>query len=145
MRGLAAPGPVGRLQLWRFDRRLDRIWRRGQVEQVLSAVRARAGTTPVASARIVAADPVCMAEITWLDGFAVRLRSCHPGAVAGLARLLDDGRAVTVSRAVRSGPVWSLDFSLGDRSFPLLAGVITLAPGGGDGDRLVAPLVPQTA
>jgi hypothetical protein len=145
MRGLAAPGPVGRLRLWWFDRRLDRIWRQGQVEHVLSAVRARAGTTPVASARIVATDPICVAEIAWLDGFAVRLGPCHRGAVAGLARLLGGGRAVTVSRAVRSGPVWSLDFSLGDRSFPLLAGAITLAPGGGDVDPLVAPLAPQTA
>jgi hypothetical protein len=145
MRGLAAPGPVGRLRLWWFGRRLDRIWRQGQVEHVLSAVRARAGTTPVASARIVATDPICVAEIAWLDGFAVRLGPCHRGAVAGLARLLGGGRAVTVSRAVRSGPVWSLDFSLGDRSFPLLAGAITLAPGGGDVDPLVAPLAPQTA
>ena len=55
------------------------------------------------------------------------------------------GRLVTLSRVVYSGQVWSLDFALGDRPFPLLAGVITLAPGGGDGDPRVAPLVPQTA
>ena len=130
---------VSRLRLWWFGRRLDRIWRQGQVEHVLSAVRARAGTTPVASARIVATDPICVAEIAWLDGFAVRLGPCHRGAVAGLARLLGGGRAVTVSRAVRSGPVWSLDFSLGDRSFPLLAGAVTIGPGGGGG---VPPITP---
>ena len=145
MRGLAAHGPVGRLRLWWFDRQLDRIWRQGQVEQVLSALRARTGTTPLASARIVATDPVCVAEIAWRDGFAVRLGPCHPGAIAGLARLLGDGRPVTVSRAVRPGPVWSLDFSVGDRSFPLLAGAIALAPDGGQVDPLVTPLVPQTA
>jgi hypothetical protein len=145
MRGLSAPGPVGRLQRWRLDRRLDRIWRQGQVEQVLSALRARARMTPLASARIVATDPVCVAEIAWLDGFAVRLGPCHPGAVAGLARLLGDGRVVAVTRAVRSGPVWSLDFTLGDRSFPLLAGAITLAPGGGDVSPPVTPPVPQIA
>ena len=53
------------------------------------------------------------------------------GAVADLARLLGDGRVVSLSRAVRSGPVWSLDFALGHLSFPVLAGAITLAPGGG--------------
>ena len=131
MSGSAAPGPVGRLRQRRFERRLDRIWRRGQVEHVLSALRARVGTTPLASATTVATDPVCVAEIAWLDGFAVRLGPCHPGAVAGLARLLSRGRAVTLSRAVRSGPVWSLDFSLDSRSFPVLAGAVTLAPGSG--------------
>ena len=132
---------VSRLRLWWFGRRLDRIWRQGQVEHVLSAVRARAGTTPVASARIVATDPICVAEIAWLDGFAVRLGPCHRGAVAGLARLLGGGRAVTVSRAVRSGPVWSLDFSLGDRSFPLLAGAATIGPRGDGGVPPITPLV----
>ena len=136
---------TARLRLWWLDRRLERIWRRGQADGILSALRTRTGSTYLLSARIIATDPVCVAEIAWLDGFAVRLGPCHRGAVAGLARLLGGGRAVTVSRAVRSGPVWSLDFSLGDRSFPLLAGAITLAPGGGDVDPLVAPLAPQTA
>ena len=136
---------VSRLRLRRFDRRLDRLWRRGQVDRVLSALRSRAGPTSLTSARTVATDPVCVAEIAWPDGFCVRVGLCHPGAVADLARLLDEGRLVTLSRVVYSGQVWSLDFALGDRPFPLLAGVITLAPGGGDGDPLVAPLVPQTA
>ena len=137
---------VSRLQLWRLDRRLDRIWRRGQIDHVLSALRARVGASPLASVRTVAADPVCVAEIAWPDGFSARLGLCHPGAVADLARLLDDGRVVTLRRAVYSGQVWSLDFALGRRPFPLLAGAITLAPGGGgEADPLVTPLVPQTA
>jgi hypothetical protein len=122
---------VSGVRLWWLDRRLDRIWPRGQTDRVLSALQARTKSTPVGSARIVGTDPVCVAEIAWPDGFAVRLGPCHPGAVAGLARQLADGRAVTLSRAVRSGPVWSLDFALGHRSFPVLAGAITLAPGGG--------------
>ena len=134
---------VSRLRLWRLDRRLDRIWRRGQVDRVLSALRTRIGSTFLASARTVATDPVCVAEIAWLDGFSVRLGLCHPGAVADLTLLLDNGRVVTLSRAVHSGSVWSLDFALGDRSFPLLAGVITLPPGGGDVVPLVTPPVPQ--
>ena len=109
---------VSRLQLWRLDRRLDRIWRRGQIEHVLSALRARVGASPLASVRTVAADPVCVAEIAWPDGFSARLGLCHPGAVADLARLLDDGRVVTLRRAVYSGQVWSLDFALGRRPSP---------------------------
>jgi hypothetical protein len=136
---------LSRLRLRWFDRRLDRLWRRGQVDVVLSALRSRTGSAPLMSARTVATDPICVAEIGWPDGFCVRLGFCHPGAVADLALLLNDGRVVALSRAVYSGQVWSLDFALGDRPFPLLAGVITLAPGGGDGDPLVAPLVPQTA
>jgi hypothetical protein len=138
---------VNRLRLWRLDRRLDRIWRRGQAERVLSALQARTGSTPVGSARIVGTDPVCVAEIGWPDGFAVRLGPCHPGAVADLARLLGDGRAVILSRAVRSGPVWSLDFALGCLSFPVLAGTITIAPGSGSGGVVAQgrPLVPQDA
>ena len=136
---------VSRLRLRRFDRRLDRLWRRGQVDRVLSALRSRTGSPFLRSARTVSVDPVCVAEIAWPDGFCVRVGLCHPGAVADLARLLDEGRLVTLSRVVYSGQVWSLDFALGDRRFPLLAGVIALAPGGGDGDPLVAPLVPQTA
>ena len=136
---------VSRLRLWRLDRRLDRVWRRGQVDRVLSALRTRTGSTCLVSVRTVSTDPVCVAEIAWLDGLCVRIGLCHPGAVADLARLLDEGRLVTLSRVVYSGQVWSLDFALGDRPFPLLAGVITVAPGGGDGDPLVAPLVPQTA
>ena len=135
---------VSRLRLRWFDRRLDRLWRRGQVDLVLSALRSRTGSASLMSARTVATDPICVAEIGWPDGFSVRLGFCHPGAVADLARLLDDGRVVALSRAVYSGQVWSLDFALGDRSFPLLAGVITLAPGG-DVDPLVTPLLPQIA
>jgi hypothetical protein len=130
---------VSRLRLWRLDRRLDRIWRRGQVDRVLSALRTRTGSTFLVSARTVTTDPVCVAEIAWLDGFSVRLGLCHPGAVAGLARLLDNGRAVTLSRAVYSGRMWSLDFALGDRSFPLLAGAVTIGPGGGG----VPPITPR--
>jgi hypothetical protein len=137
---------VSRLRLCWLDRRLDRIWRRGQTARVLSALRARTESTPVTSARIVGTDPVCVAEIAWPDGFAVRLGPCHPGAVADLARLLADGRAVTLSRATRSGPVWSLDFALGHVSFPVLAGAIALAPGGGGGAVApLKPLVPQDA
>jgi hypothetical protein len=134
---------VSRLRLWWLDRRLERIWRRGQTDRVLSALRARTESTPVASARIVGTDPICVAEIGWPDGFAVRLGPCHPGAVADLARLLANGRAVTLSRAVRSGPVWSLDFALGHLSFPVLAGAIALAPGGGGAVASLRPLVPQ--
>jgi hypothetical protein len=130
---------VSRLGLWWLDRRLDRIWRRGQAELVLSALHARTESTPVASARIIGTAPVCVAEIAWPDGFAVRLGPCHPGAVAGLARLLADGRAVTLSRAARSGPVWSLDFACGSRPFPVLAGTVTLAPGRGG---VVPPAAP---
>jgi hypothetical protein len=133
------------LRLWRLDRRLDRIWRQGQAELVLSALRARTEPTPVGSARIVGTEPVCVAEIAWPDGFAVRLGPCHPGTVADLARLLADGRAVTLSRAVRSGAVWSLDFALESRSFPVLAGAITLAPGRGGAVPPVRPLAPQDA
>jgi hypothetical protein len=129
---------VSRLRLWRLDRRLDRIWRRGQVDRVLSALRTRTGSTLLVSARTVATDPVCVAEIAWLDGFSVRLGLCHPGAVADLARLLDNGRVVTLSRAVYSGQMWSLDFALGDRCFPLLAGAVTIGPGGG-----VPPITPR--
>jgi hypothetical protein len=136
---------VSRFQLWWLDRRLDRIWRQGQVERVLSALRTRTGSTVLASARIVATDPVCVAEIAWLDGFSVRVGLCHPGAVADLARLLDGKRVVTLSRAVRSGSVWSLDFAVGDRSFPLLAGVVTLPPGGGEVVSLARQPVPQNA
>ena len=134
---------VSRLRLWRLDRRLDRIWRRGQVACVLSALRARIESAPVVSARIVGTDPVCVAEIAWLDGFAVRVGLCHPGVVADLARLLGDGRAATLSRAVRSGQVWSLDFTLGHLSFPVLAGAVTLAPGGGGAVAPGGPLVPR--
>jgi hypothetical protein len=133
---------IARLRLWRLDRRLDRIWRRGQVACVLSALHARIESAPVMSARIVSTDPVCVAEIVWLDGFAVRLGLCHPGVVADLARLLGDGRAVTLSRAVRSGQVWSLDFTLDQLSFPVLAGAITLAPGSGGAVAPGRPLVP---
>jgi hypothetical protein len=133
---------VSRLRLYWLDRRLDRIWRRGRIDRVLSALRARTESTPVVSARIVGTDPVCVAEIAWPDGFAVRLGPCHPGAVADLARLLADGRAVTLSRAVRSGPVWSLDFALGRLSFPVLAGAIALAPGGGGAVAPLRPLMP---
>ena len=132
-----------RLRLWWFDRRLDRLWCRGQVDRVLSALRSRTGSTFLMSARTVSTDPCCVAEIAWPDGFAVRLGPCHPGAVADLARLLADGRAVTLSRAVRSGPVWSLDFALGRLSFPVLAGAIALAPGGGGAVSPLRPLVPQ--
>ena len=130
---------AGRLGLWRLDRRLDRIWRRGQAELVLSALHARTGSIPVASAQIVGEHPVCVAEIAWPDGFAVRLGPCHPGAVADLAGLMAGGRAVTLSRAARSGPVWSLDFARGSRSFPVLAGAVTLAPGRGG---VVPPAAP---
>jgi hypothetical protein len=136
---------VSRLQLRRLDRRLDRVWRQGQIDRVLSALRTRTGSAFLGSVRIASTDPVCVAEIAWPDGFSARLGLCHPGAVADLARLLAEGRLVTLSRVVYSGQVWSLDFALGDRPFPLLAGVIALAPGGGEGGPLVAPLVPQTA
>ena len=135
---------VSRLRLRRFDRRLDRLWRRGQVDRVLSALRSRTGPTILKSARTVATDPVCVAEIAWLDGFCVRVGLCHPGAVADLARLVADGRVVTLSRAVYSGQVWSLDFAHGDRSFPLLAGAVTIGPGGG-GVPPITPLVLQDA
>ena len=130
---------VSRLRRWRLDRRLDRIWRRGQVDRILSALRTRAGSPCLASARTVSTDPVCVAEIAWPDGFAVRLGPCHPGAVADLARLVDNGEVVTLSRAVYSGRMWSLDFALGDRSFPLLAGAVTIGPGGGG----VPPITPR--
>jgi hypothetical protein len=132
---------VSRLRLWRLERRLDRIWRRGQVDRVLSALRTRIGSTFLVSARAVSTEPVCVAEIAWLDGFSVRLGLCHLGAVADLALLLDNGQIVTLSRAVRSGSVWSLDFALGDRSFPLLAGAVTIGPGGGGGVPPITPLV----
>jgi len=134
---------ASRLRLWRLERRLDRIWRRGQVDRVLSALRTRIGSTFLVSARTVATDPVCVAEIAWLDGFSVRIGLCHPGAVADLARLLDNGRIVTLSRAVHSGSVWSLDFALGDRFFPVLAGVVTFGTGGGGGVPPITPLVLQ--
>jgi hypothetical protein len=130
---------LSRLRLRWFDRRLDRLWRRGQVDVVLSALRSRTGSAPLMSARTVATDPICVAEIGWPDGFCVRLGFCHPGAVADLALLLNDGRVVALSRAVYSGQVWSLDFALGDRSFPLLAGAVTLGPRGG-GVRPITPL-----
>jgi hypothetical protein len=129
---------VSRLRLRRFDRRLDRLWRRGQVDRVLSALRSRAGPTSLTSARTVATDPVCVAEIAWPDGFCVRVGLCHPGAVADLSRLVADGRVVTLSRAVYSGQVWSLDFEHGDRSYPLLAGAVTIGPDGGG----VSPITP---
>jgi hypothetical protein len=129
---------VSRLRLRRFDRRLDRLWRRGQVDRVLSALRSRTGPTSLTSARTVATDPVCVAEIAWPDGFCVRVGLCHPGAVADLSRLVADGRVVTLSRAVYSGQVWSLDFEHGDRAFPLLAGAVTIGPGGGG----VSPITP---
>ena len=135
---------VSRLQQWWLDRRLDRIWRQGQVDRVLSALRTRTGSTFLVSARTVATDPVCVAEIAWLDGFSVRLGLCHPGAVADLAELLTNGRVITLSRAVRSGSIWSLDFAVGDRSFPLLAGAVTLGPGGGAAAPLAPPMAPQT-
>jgi hypothetical protein len=134
-----------RLRLWWLDRRLDRIWRRGQADLVLSALRARTDSTLLASAATVGTYPVCVAEIAWLDGFAVRLGPCHPGTVADLAQFLADRRAVTLSRAARSGAVWSLDFALGDLSFPVLAGAITLAPGSGGVIPPVTPRVPQDA
>ena len=132
---------VSRLRLWWLDRRLDRLWTRGQVDRVLAALRSRTGSTSLVSARY-ATDRICVAEIVWLDGFSVRLGLCHPGAVADLARLVDNGRVVTLSRAVYSGQVWSLDFALdGDRSFPLLAGTVTIEPGGGGGVPPISPLV----
>jgi hypothetical protein len=136
---------VSRLRLRRFDRRLDRLWRRGQVDRVLSALRSRTGPASLTSARTVSTDPVCVAEIAWPDGFCVRVGLCHPGAVADLGRLVADGRVVTLRRAVYSGQMWSLDFAHGGRSFPLLAGVITLPPGGGDVAPLAPPPVPQNA
>jgi hypothetical protein len=131
---------ASRLRLWRLECRLDRIWRRGQVDRVLSALRTRTGSPFLMSARTVSTDPICVAEIGWPDGFSVRLGFCHPGVVADLARHLDDGRVVTLSRAVYSGQVWSLDFALGDRSFPVLAGAVTIGPGGGGG---VPPITPR--
>lgn len=136
---------VSALRRWWFGRRLDRIWRRGQVDRVLSALRSRTGATFLMSARTVATDPFCVAEIAWPDGFSVRLGLCHPVAVANLARLLDDGRVVRLSRAVYSGQMWSLDFALGDRSFPLLAGAVTIGPGGAGGVPPITPLVLQDA
>ena len=135
---------VSSLRQWRLDRRLDRVWRRGQVDRVLSALRTRTGSTCLVSVRTVSTDPVCVAEIAWLDGFCVRIGLCHPGAVADLARLVDDGRVVTLSRAVYSGRMWSLDFALGDRPFPLLAGAVTIGPGGG-GVPTITPRVRQDA
>jgi hypothetical protein len=135
---------VGRLRLRRFDRRLDRLWRRGQVDRVLSALRSRTGSPSLRSARTVSVDPVCVAEIAWPDGFCVRVGLCHPGAVADLARLVADGWVVTLSRAVYSGQVWSLDFAHGGRSFPLLAGAVTIGPDGG-GVPPITPLVLQDA
>jgi hypothetical protein len=132
---------VSRLRLWWLDRRLDRLWTRGQVDRVLAALRSRTGSTSLVSARY-ATDRICVAEIAWPDGFSVRLGFCHPGVVADLAGLLDDGRVVTLSRAVYSGQVWSLDFALdGDRPFPLLAGTVTIEPGGGGGVPPISPLV----
>jgi hypothetical protein len=136
---------VSRLQLWRLDRRLERVWRQGQVDRVLSALRTRIGSAFLGSVRTVSTDPVCVAEIAWPDGFSVRLGLCHPGAVADLARLLDDGRIVTLSRVVHSGQVWSLDFALGDRSFPVLAGAVTIGPGGDGGVPPITPLALQDA
>lgn len=136
---------VSALRQRRFGRRLDRIWRRGQVDRVLSALRSRVGATFLMSARTIATDPFCVAEIAWLDGFCVRLGLCHPDAVAGLARLLDDGRVVTLSRAVYSGQTWSLDFALGDRTFPLLAGAVAIGPGGGGAVPPITPRVLQDA
>ena len=136
---------VSRIRLRWLDRRLDRIWRRGQVDRVLSALRTRTGSTFLLSARTVATDPVCVAEIAWLDGFCVRLGLCHPGAVADLARLLNTGRVITLSRAVRSGSIWSLDFAVGDRSFPLLAGAVTIGPVGGGAVPPITPRVLQDA
>jgi hypothetical protein len=136
---------VSRLRLRWLDRRLDRSWRWGQIDRVLSALRTRTGSTLLVSARTVSTDPVCVAEIAWLDGFRVRVGLCHPGAVADLARLLDGGRVVTLSRAVYSGQVWSLDFALGDRSFALLAGAVTIGPGGGGEVPPITPLVLQDA
>lgn len=95
------------------------------------------------SARTVTTDPVCVAEIAWLDGFCVRLGLCHPGVVADLARLVDNGRVVTLSRAVYSGQMWSLDFALGDGSFPVLAGAVTIGRGGGGGGGGVPPITPR--
>ena len=129
---------VSRLQLRRLDRRLDRVWRQGQVDRVLSALRTRTGSAFLGSVRIAATDPVCVAEIAWPDGFCVRVGLCHPGAVADLSRLVADGRVVTLSRAVYSGQVWSLDFEHGDRSYPLLAGAVTIGPDGGG----VSPITP---
>ena len=135
---------VGGLRLRRFDSRLDRLWRRGQVDRVLSALRSRTGAQSLRSARTVSVDPVCVAEIAWPDGFCVRVGLCHPGAVADLARLVADGRVVTLRRAVYSGQVWSLDFAHGGRSFPLLAGAVTIGPDGG-GVPPITPLVLQDA
>ena len=136
---------MSRLRLWWLDHRLDRIWRQGLADPVLSALRARTGSTLLASARTAGTDPICVAEIVWGDGFCVRVGACHPGAVADLARFLSDGRAVTLTRAARSGQLWILDFAIGDRPFPLLAGAITFAPGGGDAAPSVTPLVWQDA
>ena len=135
---------VSRLQLRRLDRRLDRVWRQGQVDRVLSALRTRTGSAFLGSVRIAATDPVCVAELAWPDGFSARLGLCHPGAVADLARLVADGRVVTLRRAVYSGQVWSLDFAHGGRSFPLLAGAVTIGPDGG-GVPPITPLVLQDA
>ncbi len=113
---------ASRLRLRRLDRRLDRIWRQGAGgPRPVRAANADRLDIPRVGAD-AATDPVCVAEIAWLDGFSARLGLCHPGAVADLARLLDDGRVVTLSRAVYSGQAWSLDFALGNRPFPLLAG-----------------------
>ena len=132
---------VSRLRLRRFDRRLDRLWRRGQVDRVLSALRSRTGSPSLRSARTVSVDPVCVAEIAWPDGFCVRVGLCHPGAVADLARLVADGRVVTLRRAVYSGQVWSLDFAHGGRSFPLLAGAVTIGPDGGGVPPITPPVL----
>jgi hypothetical protein len=136
---------VSRLRLRRLDRRLDRIWRQGQVDHVLSALRTRTGSVFLASARTIATDPICVAEIAWLDGFCVRVGLCHPAAVADLTRLLNDSRVVTLGRAVHSGQVWSLDFALDDQSFPLLAGAVTIGPAGGGAVAPITPLALQDA
>jgi len=136
---------VRRLRRSWLERCLDRDWRRRQADCVLAALRTRTGSTPLVSARAAATDPVCVAEIVWLDGFSARLVACHPGAVNDLARFLSDGRAVTLVRAIRSGPLWSLDWALGDTSFPLLARAITLATTDGDALPSVTPLAWQDA
>lgn len=136
---------MSRLRLWRLDRRLDRVWRQGLADPVLSALRARTGPTLVASARTAGTGPICVAEIVWADGFSVRAGACHPGVVADLARFVSDGRAVTLTRAARSGQLWILDFAIGGQPFPVLAGAITFAPGGGDVAPSVTPPVWQDA
>ncbi len=144
------PGLVARLRLRRLDHRLERSWRRARAERdalLLAALRGQIGaalaavTTGPAHAPQVGADTVVRldelataagivaAEVTFGDGWVLRLGPCHAPAVTALATMVASARPVSLERVRRHGKLWVMDFA-GPEKGALLAPFASLHHGG---------------